>query len=146
MPLVREQIYASSLSSPREVGVLGACINSCPPLGEAESWDFFSPAHSVLSQGEELWHLPAQTPSPFSPRQLDCAKPIRPPRLTRLVQVSSLGSPGKVGILDTCINFFPPQGIAESSDFSSYSLPVEQGEGSIAFTSSSCHLYSPLCS
>lgn len=56
-------------------------------------------------------------PSPFSPRQLDCAKPISTPRLTRLIQASSLGSAGKVGILDTWINFFPPQGIAESSDF-----------------------------
>ena len=55
--------------------------------------------------------------SPFSPRQLDCAKPISPPRLTRLIQASSLGSARKFGILDPWINFFPPQSIAESSDF-----------------------------
>lgn len=34
-------------------------MHSFPPQWEAESWDFFSSAHSLLSRRDNLWHLPA---------------------------------------------------------------------------------------
>lgn len=84
-------------------------------LGEAESWEIFICLFCAKPRRIYGISVP-KLPSPFSPRQLDCAKPISTPRLTRLIQASSLGR-WKSWNTGPWINFFPPQGIAESSRF-----------------------------
>ena len=72
-------------------------------------WELeFPSSQSVLSIGEDLWHLPAQTTISVFSRWLDCARAVKAPGLAR--QKPGLwGSPrGKVVLLDTQTNPFSP--------------------------------------